>query len=95
LLRASVRIIAAIATSQGAASRHDAPNPDAAPRVVGNCLANQDRATGMTVCETVGGGPVGIVGPLLGALILSSSGTIDPSADPFSRRGPVGAPAGC
>ncbi len=46
--------------------------------ICGNCLANQDRATGMTVCETVGGGLVGIVGPLLGALIVSSSATIDP-----------------
>jgi MFS family permease len=48
--------------------------------ICGNCLANQDRATGMTVCETVGGGLVGVVGPLLGALIVSSSGTIDPAA---------------
>jgi MFS family permease len=48
--------------------------------ICGNCLANHDRATGMTVCETVGGGLVGIVGPLLGALVVSSSGTIDPAA---------------
>jgi MFS family permease len=48
--------------------------------ICGNCLANQDRATGMMVCETVGGGLVGIVAPLLGALIVSSSGAIDPDA---------------
>jgi MFS family permease len=34
----------------------------------------------MTICETVGGGLVGIVGPLLGALIVSSSGALDPDA---------------
>jgi MFS family permease len=48
--------------------------------ICGNCLANQDRATGMTVCETVGGGLVGIIGPLIGAFIVASSGVIDPDA---------------
>ncbi len=48
--------------------------------ICGNCLVNQDRATGMTICETAAAGVLGIVGPLLGALILSSSATLDPAA---------------
>ena len=48
--------------------------------ICGNCLANRDRATAMTLCETVGGGLLGIIGPLLGALIVASSGGIDPEA---------------
>ena len=48
--------------------------------ICGNCLANRDRATAMMVCETVGAGLVGIVGPLLAAVIVASSGTVDPAA---------------
>jgi MFS family permease len=42
--------------------------------ICGNCLANRDRATGMTICETFGGGLLGIAGPLVGAVIVASSG---------------------
>ncbi len=45
--------------------------------ICGNCLANRDRATGMTICETAAAGLLGIVGPIVGALIVASSGTID------------------
>ena len=31
--------------------------------VCGNCLLNQDRATGMTICETVAAGLLGMAGP--------------------------------
>ncbi len=48
--------------------------------ICGNCLANRDRATAMMVCETVGAGLLGIVGPLVGAFIVASSGTVDPDA---------------
>jgi MFS family permease len=48
--------------------------------ICGNCLANRDRATGMTICETVAAGLLGIVGPILGTLIVASSGDIDADA---------------
>jgi MFS family permease len=48
--------------------------------ICGNCLANRDRATAMMVCETVGAGLLGIVGPLVGAVIVASSGAVDPAA---------------
>lgn len=47
--------------------------------ICGNCLVNRDRATAMMVCETVGAGLLGILGPLIGALIIVSSGAVDPS----------------
>ena len=48
--------------------------------ICGNCLANPDRATGMTICETVAAGLLGIVGPILGTLIVVSSGEVDADA---------------
>jgi MFS family permease len=48
--------------------------------ICGNCLANRDRATGMTFCETVAAGLLGIVGPILGAVIVMASGTVDAAA---------------
>jgi DHA1 family multidrug resistance protein-like MFS transporter len=48
--------------------------------ICGNCLVNRDRATAMMVCETVGAGILGIVGPLVGALIVASSGVVDADA---------------
>ena len=48
--------------------------------ICGNCLVNRDRATAMMVCETVGAGMLGILGPLIGALIVTSSGTVDADA---------------
>ena len=48
--------------------------------ICGNCLANQDRATGMTFCETVAAGLLGIVGPIIGTLIVVSSGEVDAEA---------------
>ncbi|MDD5289107.1 MAG: MFS transporter [Dehalococcoidales bacterium] len=42
--------------------------------ICGNCLANEDRATGMTVCETVASGILGMAGPMLGAWIVTASG---------------------
>ncbi len=48
--------------------------------ICGNCLANPDRATGMTICETVAAGLLGIVGPILGTVIVVSSGAVDADA---------------
>jgi MFS family permease len=48
--------------------------------ICGNCLVNRDRATAMMVCETVGAGLLGILGPLIGAWLVVSSGAFDPDA---------------
>lgn len=48
--------------------------------ICGNCLVNRDRATAMMLCETVGAGVLGILGPLIGAFVVASSGTVDPDA---------------
>jgi MFS family permease len=45
--------------------------------VCGNCLTNEDRATGMTICETVAAGLLGMVGPMLGAWIVTASGGVN------------------
>ncbi len=47
--------------------------------VCGNCLANEDRATGMNICETVAAGLLGMAGPMLGAWLVSASGGISVS----------------
>ena len=44
--------------------------------VCGNCLARQDRATGMMICETVAAGLLGMVGPLIGAWLVANSGGV-------------------
>lgn len=47
--------------------------------VCGNCLASRDRATGMMICETVAAGLLGMVGPLIGAWLVASSGGVEVS----------------
>jgi MFS family permease len=47
--------------------------------VCGNSLANEDRATGMTICETVAAGLLGMVGPMLGAWLVTTFGGINAS----------------
>ena len=42
--------------------------------VCGNCLANEDRATGMMICETVAAGLLGMAGPMLGAWLVTLFG---------------------
>jgi MFS family permease len=42
--------------------------------VCGNCLANEDRATGMMICETVAAGLLGMAGPMLGAWLADTIG---------------------
>jgi len=45
--------------------------------VCGNSLANQDRATGMSLCETFAAGFLGMVGPMMGALMVTAFGGIN------------------
>ena len=45
--------------------------------ICGNCLTNEDRATGMTICETVAAGLLGMAGPMLGAWLVSFSGGVN------------------
>jgi len=44
--------------------------------ICGNCLPNQDRATGMTICETVAAGLLGMVGPMLAAWLVMAFGGV-------------------
>lgn len=41
--------------------------------VCGNSLASEDRATGMSLCETLAAGILGIIAPMLGALLVTTS----------------------
>jgi MFS family permease len=45
--------------------------------ICGNCLANEDRATGMTICETVAAGLLGMAGPMLGAWLVTLFGGVN------------------
>jgi MFS family permease len=45
--------------------------------ICGNCLLNADRATGMTICETVAAGLLGMVGPMLAAWLVNISGGVN------------------
>ncbi len=45
--------------------------------VCANSLANQDRATGMSLCETFAAGFLGMAGPMLGALIVTEFGGVN------------------
>jgi len=45
--------------------------------VCGNSLANEDRATGMTICETVAAGLLGMAGPMLGAWLVTTFGGVN------------------
>ena len=47
--------------------------------VCGNCLANEDRATGMTICETFAAGLLGMAGPLMGTWLVAAFGGVNPS----------------
>jgi len=47
--------------------------------VCGNSLANEDRATAMTFCETLTAGLLGLVGPMFGALLVTTFGGVSAS----------------
>jgi len=45
----------------------------------GNSLATEDRATAMSVCETFAAGILGLIGPMLGALLVTTFGGVNVS----------------
>jgi MFS family permease len=45
--------------------------------ICGNCLVNEDRATGMMICETVGAGLLGMAGPLMGMWLVTFFGGVN------------------
>ena len=45
--------------------------------VCANSLKNKDRATGMSLCETLAQGLLGIVGPMVGAYLVTSFGGVN------------------
>jgi MFS family permease len=45
--------------------------------VCANSLANQDRATGMSLCETFAAGFLGMAGPIMGALMVTEFGGVN------------------
>jgi len=47
--------------------------------VCGNCLKNEDRATGMAICETVAAGLLGMVGPMIGVWLVTLWGGVNVS----------------
>lgn len=47
--------------------------------VCGNCLVNEDRATGMAICETVAAGLLGMAGPMIGAWFVTMFGGVNAS----------------
>ncbi len=47
--------------------------------VCGNSLANEDRATGMTICETFAAGLVGMAGPMVGVWLVTIFGGVSAS----------------
>ncbi|MBI4186895.1 MAG: MFS transporter [Chloroflexi bacterium] len=47
--------------------------------ICANCLADRDRATAMSLCETFAWGAMGTVSPLLGALLVTSFGGVNVS----------------
>jgi MFS family permease len=47
--------------------------------VCGNSLANEDRATGMSFCETLAAGLLGMAAPIFGAFLVTSFGGVNVS----------------
>ncbi len=45
--------------------------------ICGNCLVNQDRATGMLICETVAAGVLGMAGPMLAVWLVTLYGGVN------------------
>jgi MFS family permease len=55
------------------------PSSQACGVICANSLASEERATGMALCETVGMGVVGVVGPIVGALLVTTFGGVNVS----------------
>lgn len=55
--------------------------------ICGNCLMNCDRAKGMTICESIAAGVLGMAGPMLGAfLLMKVSGVTGSPTEPGEVR---------
>jgi len=55
------------------------PGTQACAVICANSLASKERATGMALCETVGMGIIGVVGPMVGALLVTTFGGVNVS----------------
>jgi len=55
----------------------DATSMHSCGTVCANSLSSQDRATGMSFCETLAAGLLGIVGPIVGASLVTSFGGVN------------------
>ena len=55
----------------------DTTSGHACSTVCANSLSSRDRATGMSFCETLAAGLLGIVGPIVGASIVARSGGVN------------------
>lgn len=67
----AIIIIAMIAYQVG-----DATSIHSCSTICGNSLADEDRATGMAFCETLAAGLLGMAGPMLGAVLVTSFGGV-------------------
>lgn len=45
--------------------------------ICGNCLANKERARGMTLCETMAAGLLGVAGPMIAAFLVAKLGGVN------------------
>jgi len=55
------------------------PSMQACGVICANCLASEERATGMALCETASMGILGIAAPMIGALLVTAFGGINVS----------------
>lgn len=55
------------------------PSMQACGVICANCLATEERATGMALCETASMGILGIAAPMIGALLVTAFGGINVS----------------
>jgi MFS family permease len=55
----------------------NSPSSQACGVICANSLASEERATAMALCETVGLGAIGIIAPMIGAVLVSTFGGIN------------------
>jgi len=67
-------IVAMVASGLGSS-----PSMQSCAVICANSLASKERATGMALCETVGLGPIGVIAPMVGALLVTTFGGINVS----------------
>lgn len=57
----------------------NSPSTQACGVICANSLASEERATAMAICETVGIGAIGIIAPMIGALLVATFGGVNVS----------------